>query len=671
MKKIILAVLMFTLFVFPAQAQQDLPEHLIHEALLSTMPPEYYPNSECFAEGHTVLGTQTNADMLEIYLAASVGGYGFLGGGFVEQNGWGGPCTVVICQNDGGEWELIEIKEIEDYSEIPDIMPSWAEERYFAQKEHTKHGEQIRMQLQGYLDSIGRTEPILSYSDVSGELSDMLTNASNLRNSMDEDYPLGCTTLERIEGSERYLYTRAWTPDVGGVDGFTYTGIQGTISVHGTTGVELLTRVRKDDGMEMESICIDVDLYQVTITLRDQKGSIVYLFPFDEENWTYVKPTVTRNGSCNMDTSRIDRKIESLPDAGKLLAHHQTEEDTGERILVYENAGEWERFLIVRNGSRRALRFQRRMGSEWETLWENDRIVPDGASGWADLSYRDADVSGGLRQYDRFTAHWGDTVSLYTGYEGEEHEAFSLMLSRDERGVWQVVRYNDHASGVHAYLFDDRILLNAGDFSQTQIGGLLFSGLEERRAASFSPEELEAAAQSLKKRVQKRDCIEYFAGAEPLYIAPDWKLTVPVYTAPRKDSLRAAKGKASVSFADWVTILGRDGDWMMVLYERSEGQYRVGWVDVTQDERLEQAAAFAMQLQFPGIGMADTNWSVGLSDDPANMDGGVKTLPQGTQLYILCDDMVTGSGELLYYVETYIDGILMRGFLPEDTIGNG
>lgn len=671
MKKIGLMILIFALFAFPAFAQQDFPEHLIHETLLSTMPSEYYPNSECFAEGHTVLGIQMIADTLEIYLAASVGGYGFLGGGFVEQNGWSGPCTIVIGQNDDGEWELAELREIEDYSEIPDIMPSWAEKRYFAQKGQSNHGEQIRVQLQGYLDSIGRTEPILSYSDVSGELSGMLTVASNLRNSIDVDYPLGCTTLERLEEGERYLYTRTWTPDAEGMDGFSYTGIQGTLSVHGTTGVEMLTRVRKDDGALMESICIDVDLYQVTVTFRDQKGSMAYLFPYDEKHWTYVKPTVTKAGACGMDTSRIDRKIESLPEAGELPVHELAEEVSKEKILICENAGKWERFLIVCNGNRYGLRFQRRMGSEWETLWENGRLVPDEAFGWADLSYRDAEVSGGLRQYDRFTAKWGDTVSLYAGYEGEEHEAFSLMLSRDERGVWQVVRYHDHSSGVHACLFDDCILFNAGDFSQTQTGGLLFSGLGDRRASIFSPEELEAAAVSLKKRVQKRDCIEYFAGAEPLYIAPGWELTVPVYTAPQDDSLRAANGKAAVSFSDWVTILGRDGDWMMVLYERSEGQYRVGWVDVTQDERLEKAAAFAMQLQFPGIGMADTNWRVELSDDPANMNGGVKTLPQGTRLHVLCDDMVTGSGELLYYVETYIDGKFMRGFLPEDSIGNG
>ena len=105
-------------------------EHLIHEALLATMPPEYYPDSECFAEEHAILGTQEKGDTLEIYLSASVGGYGFMGGGFLCQNGWGGPCTVVLEKTQSG-WRHRETLEIEDYSEIPDIMPEWAEERYF------------------------------------------------------------------------------------------------------------------------------------------------------------------------------------------------------------------------------------------------------------------------------------------------------------------------------------------------------------------------------------------------------------------------------------------------------------------------------------------------------------------------------------------------------------
>lgn len=655
-----------------AAAQSDLPQELIHEALLATMPPEYYPNSEHFAEGHTVLGTQLVDGTLEIYLAASVGGYGFMGGGFVEQNGWSGPCTLVIRQDDMGAWTLVEVKEIEAYSEIPRIMPAWAEEKYFAQKGRNDHGEQIREQLQIYLDSIERTEPILSYSDVGGELSGMLTTASNFRNCVDADYPLGCTTLERIEDQRRYLYTRSWEPDAEGVDGFVYTGKKGSLSVRGTTGVEKLECIRKSDGMLMETISVRVELYQLTITLTDQGGTIRYVFPYDEENWTYCKPAVTRSGQCGMDTTRIDREIAELPGMAAEMDMREAEAqpDGGAEVISRIEAGEWERFTLLRAQGRNVFRLEQRMGSEWETLWENDLLVPDAVFGWANLSYTEEE-EGSIREHDRFSMHWRDTLELYAGMEGEEHEAFSLLLERDARGEWQVAWYSDHFSGVHAYLFEDRILFNAGDFSQTQTGGLAFSGIEQRNASSFVPDELRSAAEALKKRVQKRDHIDYFAGAEPLYIAPGWKLSAPVYTAPGEDSLRAAKGKASVSFSDWVTILGRAGDWIMVLYERSEGKYRTGWVDASQDERLMQVASMAQELNFPGMGKASNMRRIGLSDDPIAMDGGLCVLPKETEVYVLCDDMSAGGEGLICYVELRIDGQTVRGFVPADEIGNG
>lgn len=656
-----------------ASAESDLFEALIHDALLSTMQASHYPNSECFAEGHTILGTQEMDDgTMEIYLAASVGGYGFMGGGFILQNGWGGPCTVVLEPMKEGGWALREVKEIEDYSEIPSIMPDWAEERFFSQR-GDDCSEQIHAQLRAYLESIGRTEPVLSYGDVSGELSGMLTQAGNFLGCVNGEYPLGCTTIERLESDGRYLYTKTWTPDKDGVQGHTY---QGGLTVGGTTGTETCIRTRKADGRAMETITARVDLHMLTITLQDDGGSIRYAFPYDEQSCTYTQPAVTRIGSCGMDTACLEREIARLP-AAKALAQPAVLPSAdnalaaaGEEILAQEKATQGERFTLVRRQGKNILRAERLTDGGWEAVWENGQIIPQERLDWVNPSYYE-EMPGEIAQYDRFSIHWGDTLSLYAGFEGEEHESFSLMLERGERDTWRVVRYDDHLSGIHVYLFEDWLLFNAGDFSQTQIGGLVFRAIN-RDAADFDPMQVKREQDALEKRVQQRDHVSYFAHAEPLYVCPGWDLRAPVYTAPDTDSLRAAKGKAEVSFKDWVTVLCREGDWMMVLYETGAGEYRTGWVDASQDERLMQVASAAMEAVYSRMVTAFTLDRTSLFDDPVNRSKAVCTLPEGTEVSLLSDDLTLqeDAGDRLCYAQTCVNGQRIRGFVPAGNVGN-
>jgi len=282
-------------------------EALIHEALLATMPPEYYPDSECFAEEHSILGTQEKGNTLEIYLSASVGGYGFMGGGFLCQNGWGGPCTVVLEKAQSG-WAHKETMEIEDYSEIPDIMPKWAEERFFAGD--AKRSNEIDDQLQAYLASIGRTEPVVDYAQAGGELPNILVHASNMTSPLRGDYPQGVTTKERLEDGVRMLYVNAWSPDEDGVVDPVYETERGRLNMHGTTGMQVLQKMRKDDGKVFETITIRSELYQLTVTVEDNYGCIEYVLPYD--GWDYRQPTITRSGDCRVDVERFESNCANL-----------------------------------------------------------------------------------------------------------------------------------------------------------------------------------------------------------------------------------------------------------------------------------------------------------------------------------------------------------------------
>lgn len=642
-----------------ASGESELPETLIHQALLATMPAAYYPDCEYFAEGHTVLGSQEMADgSVEVYLSASVGGYGFMGGGFTLQSGWGGPCTVVLERSESGGWALREVKEIEDYSEIPSIMPSWAEERFFA-LEGNAAMEQINAQLQAYLDNIGRTEPIRSYAEVSGEPSGMLQTASSLCFSMFYPrYPLNCTTLERLEADGRYVYSRTWSPDPEGVQGYVYRGAQGELHVSGATGTETLTRTRKADGKLMETITIRAELYELTLTLQDGGGSIRYTFPYDEQQWTYCQPTVTREGQCSLDVSCVEQAIVSLPVAPG--SQGEAAAPAGEQLLAQQAAGQKQRFTLARRQGHIYLRAESQTGGAWTTLWENATLLPNVDYGWVTLNYI-PEVPGEVTQYERFSKHWGNLLTLYAGMEGADHETVCLWLEQDGQGLWNVVRYNDDLHELHAYLLEDRLLFNAGDFSQTQTSWLDFTAFP-RQASRFDPAQLQQEQEAFRARTQSQHTIGYFAGAEPLYVAPGWDLRAAVHTAPQASSPQAANGKASVSFRDWVTVLCRQDQWLMVFYETSQGHYRTGWLDATQDERLMRIASAAMAMSEPPLGAASSASTLQLFDDPVHQSGTVCTVPSGTKLTLLCDVPEYGDGGL-YYAEVILDGQVMRGFV--------
>ncbi len=283
---------------------------LIHEGLLQTMNDGFYPDSEFYAEGHVILGTNIEKSRIEVYLACSVGGFGFLGDAFVMQNGWSGACTVLLDEKDG-EWTLREVLTVESDLDYPNIMPSSIAAKLSSSANDEEIQRQLRQQAQDYLDSIGRTEPIREYNEIDAPLSGMLVAAGNFRMYIDGNYPLENTTKERLESGVRYLYTKTWKPDENGVVDPVYATAHGEVRMNGTTGTETLTKVRKDDGTLLETITIRVDLYELTINLEDAGGSVKYVFPFD--GYEYHKPTISREGSCGVDSRQLDLVVSELP----------------------------------------------------------------------------------------------------------------------------------------------------------------------------------------------------------------------------------------------------------------------------------------------------------------------------------------------------------------------
>ena len=68
-----------------------------------------------------------------------------------------------------------------------------------------------------------------------------------------------------------------------------------------------------------------------------------------------------------------------------------------------------ERFSIVEEGETRLLRYERKQGDTWATIWENDAILPDGELGWI---YIDSSPGGGEWVTKWFIRKVGPQVSV-------------------------------------------------------------------------------------------------------------------------------------------------------------------------------------------------------------------------------------------------------------------
>ncbi|MGI6724593.1 MAG: hypothetical protein ACOX62_00050 [Christensenellales bacterium] len=160
--------------------------------------------------------------------------------------------------------------EIESWNEVYFIMPEWAIKKWESTTDDQAIHEQIRLQVQAYLDGIGRTEPIRETDDMDLSLSGMYVNAQNFIGWVDEAYPLWTTTKERLDqrDGQRYLYTRAWQPNPDGLPDAQVETKYGLMTQQGTTGIQTLSKSRKKDGQVLETTAILVERERLVVSMR-------------------------------------------------------------------------------------------------------------------------------------------------------------------------------------------------------------------------------------------------------------------------------------------------------------------------------------------------------------------------------------------------------------------
>ncbi len=337
-----------------------------------------------------------------------------------------------------------------------------------------------------------------------------------------------------------------------------------------------------------------------------------------------------------------------------LLALSALAED---EVVTTIEISDTERFVILRREGSQVLCHQVLENKAWHTDAENDHVfqgLREDAYGWYG--------GGGFSEAVRFAEQAPEHVVIYAG---EEHPCFNLELYRDERQGWRVAMYGSDAQDLFAYLRPECLLIYADDFSAQSLAGISYDTDLDTTFAGFNPDQLAQKRDALAKACEKASMpIEYFAGCEPLYIAPGEDTLLPVYVTPYENAPRSAHGKASVSLNDWLCILCKEGDSLMVLYETTPNHFRTGWISPSGIQCLEIAAAYTPEAVWET--RPDTH-AVGpsvLFDDPINRTGTVCLVPDDASLPCLFHLSPT-----LNYVEYRTNTQVWRGFIGE--LSNG
>lgn len=137
-----------------------------------------------------------------------------------------------------------------------------------------------------------------------------------------------------------------------------------------------------------------------------------------------------------------------------------------------------------------------------------------------------------------------------------------------------------------------------------------------------------------------------------------------VYTGPGSDYLRANDGKASVSTNGNVYVGGWADGWLMVMYETNAGSVRVGCVSPTH---LRKERVNAPVLRFSRETLSCVVPAT-LTDDPVGNSGRLAQLQAGDEVTYL--STFYNQRGTWAYVETSLGGVPVRGFIPEEALGD-
>ena len=138
--------------------------------------------------------------------------------------------------------------------------------------------------------------------------------------------------------------------------------------------------------------------------------------------------------------------------------------------------------------------------------------------------------------------------------------------------------------------------------------------------------------------------------------------TLPVYSAPSSAAWRSDNGTAVLTTNRSLWVAGFEGQWMLVLYTNENSQIRVGYINAF---RLSGALPTANTLLFAPESVR-LNRAVNLTSDPLGSSEVMLSLSAGSEVTLLC---ACNLGSAWAYVETTVNGMPVRGFVPSSAVG--
>ena len=137
--------------------------------------------------------------------------------------------------------------------------------------------------------------------------------------------------------------------------------------------------------------------------------------------------------------------------------------------------------------------------------------------------------------------------------------------------------------------------------------------------------------------------------------------TLPVYTAPNTNALRADNGTAQVTLNESLYAAGYDGQWLLIMYRNAQQMTRVGYVNAFQ---MQGTLPTLSTLAFSGReGLIVTRTAV--TSDPMEQTDSLLMLNSGDRVTVLATFSLMGDWT---YVETLYNGVPVRGFIPSATV---
>lgn len=298
---------------------------------------------------------------------------------------------------------------------------------------------------------------------------------------------------------------------------------------------------------------------------------------------------------------------------------------------------------------------------QWQLNWVNRHLSLHTAQP-VSLSVHEGDFST-KRTYTRYPS--GFALVVRNSTDGTPLETYGFAFID---GHWRLTQHQS-SDGVYSEILhsadSDTCAVFWADEAQMDITGkIAFPHIASTFADSMSISVLPSVYDGT-----------YFFDLTPRFSMPETGLIsvclgvnnrkYPVYTGPGTNYHRAANGKAAVSSAESFGILGKTGNWLMVIYGISDDRARVGYIRYPGDAYLEQIAALTSESDFSHIENVFTIRKLPLWDDPLHRTNPLCTLPTNTEVIYLerCGDLA--------YVEVKMNGMRMRGFVDWDGLGNG